>query len=229
MDKDPTTFKDRLATAIGGESVNSFAKRCEVSEGTVRNCLKGGMPGADIALRMADAAAVNLLWLISGRGVKEASALSGLSARHDQPLDDAMLANMIMVPRFDVQASAGHGSVGQAENVIDNIAFKSSWLRDRGINPSFASILEAKGDSMEPTIRDGDMLIVDRSISTVTGNGIYIVIFGGNVLVKRINMRRDASLVLISDNERYGEEVVPADEVPDVHIAARVMWYGRSI
>ena len=225
MVRDIGSFAERLVEAIGDESVNSFAKRCEISEGSVRNYLKGGLPGADIALKMSDAAGVDFLWLVSGRGNKDISTGTG----QFPSLDSRAATNMIMVPRFDVQASAGHGAVPQAENVIDSIAFNASWLRDRGINPGFASILEARGDSMEPSIRDGDLLVVDRSITTAVGNGIYIVIFGGNVLVKRINMRRDGTLVLISDNERYGQETVPADEVPDIHIAARVMWYGRSI
>ena len=82
---------------------------------------------------------------------------------------------------------------------------------------------------MEPTIRDGDILVVDTSITTVRDNSIYIIVYSGNVLVKRVHLRRDGSLTLISDNDRYPPEDVPLDEVPDLHIAGRLMWYGRSI
>ncbi len=220
-------FSVRLREATNGESVNSFAKRCEIPEATMRGYFNGKFPPSDLAVRIADVAAVGLVWLLTGHGSKDISTVTSVS--DTGPASSATMTNMILVPRFDVQASAGHGAVPQSENIIDSIAFNASWLRERGINPGFASILEARGDSMEPSIRDGDLLVVDRSITTAVGNGIYIVIFGGNVLVKRINMRRDGTLVLISDNERYGQETVPADEVPDIHIAARVMWYGRSI
>ncbi|MBH0619495.1 helix-turn-helix transcriptional regulator, partial [Salmonella enterica] len=80
-----------------------------------------------------------------------------------------------------------------------------------------------------PTIRDGDMLLVDRSIDRVVDNGIYVVVFGGAVLVKRVHIRRDRSVVLRSENAVYPEEVVPADEVPDLVIEGRVRWFGRTI
>ncbi|MBX5163116.1 helix-turn-helix transcriptional regulator [Rhizobium sp. NZLR5] len=82
---------------------------------------------------------------------------------------------------------------------------------------------------MEPTIRDGDILVVDTSITQVRDNAIYVIIYAGNVLVKRVHLKRENSQTLISDNERYPREDVPIEEVPDLHIAGRVMWFGRSI
>ena len=82
---------------------------------------------------------------------------------------------------------------------------------------------------MEPTIRDGDVLLVDTSINAVRDNAIYVVVLGGLVLVKRLQIKRDGSLRLISDNDRFEPEDVPASEAADIHVAGRVMWYGRSI
>ncbi|PTW61383.1 peptidase S24-like protein [Breoghania corrubedonensis] len=82
---------------------------------------------------------------------------------------------------------------------------------------------------MEPTIRDGDVLLVDTSINAVRDNAIYVVVLGGLVLVKRLQIKRDGSLRLISDNDRFEAEDVPANEASDIHVAGRVMWYGRSI
>ncbi|MBX8800706.1 helix-turn-helix transcriptional regulator [Ochrobactrum sp. MR28] len=82
---------------------------------------------------------------------------------------------------------------------------------------------------MEPTIRDGDVLLVDTSITSVYDNAIYIVVYNGHVLVKRVNLKRDGALTIISDNDRHPPEEVPLAEVPDLHIAGRVMWFGRSI
>ncbi|WP_222361224.1 helix-turn-helix transcriptional regulator [Rhizobium leguminosarum] len=133
------------------------------------------------------------------------------------------------IQRLDVQASAGTGALVVSDDTVDILGFNRNWLRERSINAAAARILDVKGDSMEPTIRDGDILVVDTSINQVRDNAIYVIIYAGNVLVKRVHIKRDGSLTLISDNERYPREDVPIAEVPDLHIAGRVMWFGRSI
>ncbi|MGW9946953.1 phage repressor protein C with HTH and peptisase S24 domain [Rhizobium leguminosarum] len=154
--------------------------------------------------------------------MKSSKSVSWAGAR--APRDDFTL-----VPRLEVQASAGTGSLSYGEDALDYLAFQSEWLRARGINPNAARVLSARGDSMEETIRDGDVLLVDTSINRVKDNSIYIVIYGDVVLVKRIHSRLNGSLQLISDNPRYPPEEVTPSETNLLHVAGRVMWYGRSI
>ena len=59
---------ERLKLALGRESVNKFASRCEFSESSVRQYLSGSVPGADKAAIMAEKLNVTLDWLIAGRG-----------------------------------------------------------------------------------------------------------------------------------------------------------------
>lgn len=135
-----------------------------------------------------------------------------------------------LVPRLDVAVSAGSGTVVEVEEHADSLAFRSEWMRRRGINPGTAHALTARGDSMEPTIRDGDVLLVDTSIDYVKDNAIYVVVFAGRTLVKRLQLMRDGSVAIKSDNKDvFDDEVVPPNEVPDIQVAGRVMWYGRSI
>ena len=89
--------------------------------------------------------------------------------------------------------------------------------------------MTARGDSMEETIRDGDVLLVDTSIDRVRDNSIYVIVYGDMVLVKRIHGRINGSLQLISDNPRYPAEEVAKAEVDQLQVAGRVAWYGRSI
>lgn len=217
-------FGARLRDAVNGESVNSFAKRCGVPEATMRNYFKGRFPGADKALQIADIAGVDFEWLISGRGSK-----TGLVQSQMQIMGDKDLPGFTLVPRLDIQASAGNGALAWSEEPVDFLAFQESWLRARNIHPKYARVLTAKGDSMEPTIRDGDVLLVDTSIDRLRDNSIYIVVYDGFVLVKRVHGRVDGSIMLISDNNRYPPETVPGHEVPNIHVAGRVMWFGRSI
>ncbi|WP_374831111.1 S24 family peptidase [Paenochrobactrum pullorum] len=102
---------------------------------------------------------------------------------------------------------------------MDLLSFKESWLRGININPRYARVLIAKGDSMEPTIRDGDVLLVDTSITSVYDSAIYIVVYNGHTLVKRVNMLRNGSLMIISDNNHHPPEDVPLAEVPNLRQA----------
>lgn len=138
--------------------------------------------------------------------------------------------SMVLVPRLEVEASAGAGAIVAAEDVAEMLAFSAAWLRERHISPRAARILTARGDSMEPTIRDGDLLIVDTAIEMAVDNGIYVLAYGGVLLVKRLFMLRNGGLVIASDNKDAArDEEIPPHEVPEVHIAGRVMWYGRTI
>ncbi|MGO7903618.1 S24 family peptidase [Rhizobium leguminosarum] len=223
------SFADRLLEAVGDESIHAFSKKSGISDSSLRGYLKGAMPGADIALKIAEVAKVDLKWLIAGTGSKEIKPPE--DAFEGGALDSRgrIVNEIAFIPRLDVQASAGMGSLVVSEDTVDILAFNRNWLRERSINAVAARVLDVKGDSMEPTIRDGDILVVDTSITQVRDNAIYVIIYAGNVLVKRVHLKRDGSLTLISDNERYPREDVPIEEVPDLHIAGRVMWFGRSI
>ena len=152
----------------------------------------------------------------------------GTTEVDQSPLETAV-NDMTLVQRLDVVASAGIGFLNPTEQAVDVVAFQSEWLRSLGVSPSFARIINARGDSMEKTIRDGDLLLVDTSVTEVRDNGIYCVVYGNMLLVKRIHLRINGSLQLISDNPVYPAEDVPAGEADGITIAGRVMWFGRSI
>jgi phage repressor protein C with HTH and peptisase S24 domain len=149
----------------------------------------------------------------------------------DQEFLTADLGAFSFLPRYDVRASAGPGAMAAPDDLDGGgfMAFRTEWLRRLRINPHRAEVILAVGDSMEPTIHDGDVILVDRSIDRVVDNGIYVVTLGNLVLVKRVQTRRDGSAVLKFDNQRYDDEVVPADELPDLKIEGRVRWFGRTI
>lgn len=235
-------FGARLREIKGSESVNAFAKSCEVPEASMRAYLDGKIPTADRALRIARMSGANFEWLVSGlmaeRGaeVKYSKAAGGpdiVATVDGQTFYMEVKSNtspeFSLVPRLDIQASAGAGLVAHSEDPLEYLAFQSHWLRTRGINPDFARILSARGDSMEETIRDGDVLLVDTSINKVKDNSIYVVVYAGMVLVKRIHARLNGALQLISDNPRYPAEDVSPVDVDQLNVAGRVMWFGRSI
>lgn len=217
MEKLDLEFGARIREAIGDESVNAFAKRCELPEASLRGYLKGKYPTADKALRIAETSGVAVEWLVAGRGPA-------------RPLDHTpTMTDMTLVERLDVEASAGNGALVDNENALDFVAFQTRWLRRKGINPAAVRLLNIRGDSMEPTIRDGDIALVDTSIHDIIDNAIYVLVVGNRLLIKRIHILMSGALRLISDNALYPYEDVPASEAEFVRVSGRVVWFGRSI
>lgn len=231
------TIADRLRSLVPERQKAESARNCRMPVKTFTSYLEGVEPSASKLVQLADGLNVNLLWLATGEGPMRPAddatpATNGTSLStmvQMQGLPPSIAADFALIPRLDIRASAGNGALSYDEEVIDFLAFQASWLRARNVNPDSARVMTAKGDSMEPTIRDGDVLLVDTSIDRVRDNALYIIVFEGLVFVKRIHMKLNGAILLISDNERYPPEEVTPEAAPRLHVAGRVVWFGRSI
>lgn len=191
----------------------------------------------DGIVRLCQASNLSLEWMATGQGHRDADQQGGNVLQQEITGDGSLQAltvtgdnEMVFIPRLEVEAAAGAGAVVEHERVAEMMGFSEDWLRARHITPAAARIVTARGDSMEPTIRDGDFLIVDTAISEAVDNGLYVLTFNGVVLVKRLFIMRNGGLVISSDNKIAGrDEEIPPHEVPEIRIAGRVMWYGRTI
>lgn len=124
------------------------------------------------------------------------------------------------VPRLALGVSAGSGAMAAGEESIGAFRFSSRWLRDHGLNAAMLSAIEVIGDSMEPTLRDGDEILVDRSPGPLR-DGIHVVRLDETLLVKRLDTSRAGRIALISDNRSY--QPVEVDAL-DAQVVGRVVW-----
>ena len=69
---------------------------------------------------------------------------------------------LIAVPVLDVQASAGPGAFTDHERARARMRFDPSWLRGMKLDPAQLSVIQVRGDSMAPTLDDGDDILVDQ-------------------------------------------------------------------
>lgn len=238
-------FKDRLQLMIGKEPVSAFARRIGLQEATVRNWVSGKtMPPIDKAAIIADSLGISMDWLVMGRGDPEAArrpavqralelASSGATYYSGQrPTYDVEVtgeSEFKLIPRYDIRASAGAGQLVGVENINAEMAFRSEWLRRAAPGASKLALVEAEGDSMEPTLRNGDTLLVNLDISAVEANGIYLVQLEGMLLVKRLQPLVRGGLLIRSDNDAYKDETLDFSELDHLHVVGRVIWYGRQL
>ena len=134
------------------------------------------------------------------------------------------------VPRLDVDASAGAGAFDGDESGESHIAFDPAWLRRiaRGA-PDQLSIIRVAGDSMAPTLADGDDILVDRGDGAARlRDGIYVLRIDDALVVKRVALSPAARTVSIrTDNPAYPGW--PDCDPAAVDIVGRVVWTGRRI
>ena len=128
------------------------------------------------------------------------------------------------VPRLPLGASAGPGALAQSEAPVGQLRFSARWLKANGLSAAMLSAIEVEGDSMEPTLRDGDEILVDRTPRPLR-SGIHVLRLDDVLLVKRIERAGDA-LRLISDIRAYPEIERAANEV---EIVGRVVWKGGRL
>jgi len=135
----------------------------------------------------------------------------------------------IDVPRLALEASAGPGSVQGATAVeeipFDAFRFSRRWLRENGLEPAQLSAIRVMGDSMDPLLRDGDEILVDRTPRAFR-EGVHVIRLGEALHVKLLQAVPPGRLRLISKNVAY-EPVEVA--MSDVDVVGRVVWKGGRL
>lgn len=135
----------------------------------------------------------------------------------------APAGTFVTAPRFEVLAAAGGGATVDAEVVKGHLAFTKKWLRDHGLMADKLAVIEVQGDSMEPTLHGGDIVLLDLREPKLRDGEIYTLRRADELLVKRLRKQRDSWLI-VSDNIVYPVE--PLDE--DVSVIGQVVWLGRT-
>jgi len=132
----------------------------------------------------------------------------------------------VYVPQVSGKISAGAGRVPEEDEEV-RVAFRREWIRRKGEAKNMA-LIKVIGDSMEPTLLSGDLVLVDRGRSFISPEGgIYAVALDDVIMVKRVQVLHPVDkLRIISDNKKYDPIEVPADQVK---INGKVIWYAREL
>lgn len=137
-------------------------------------------------------------------------------------------ASMRKVPKLDIAASAGGGAFANGEQLAGRVDFNEDWLRKMGADPAYVSLIRVKGDSMEPTLNDGDDIMVDeRAATRALKAGIHVIRMEDQLYVKRLKPGQGGRLSVLSDNEAHPSW--PDMDAKHVTIVGRVIWVGREL
>src|SRR3954466_12657697 len=92
------------------------------------------------------------------------------------------------------------------------------------VNDEHAYALEISGDSMRPTYRDGDVIVVSPGAQIRKGDRVVVKTKEGEVMVKELKRRTSRTLELQSLNPNHVDRVLPAS---DVEWIARIVWASQ--
>lgn len=207
---------DRLKAArlaAGFESAADAVRRFGWKESTYFGHENGSRGfRTDTASEYARAFKVTQEWLLFGRG---------------GPPDVLPVASTPdMVDIYNVEASAGFGSLVGHEMVVDRMSFPPGYLRQiTSSHPKNLAIISVKGKSMEPTLSDDDIVMIDLTKTDLSYDGLFVVKDGGDsLLVKRISRGpRRGTVMLVSDNHQYPNQERAFE---DVEVVGKVIWKG---
>jgi phage repressor protein C with HTH and peptisase S24 domain len=129
-----------------------------------------------------------------------------------------------------VLASAGPGALVNEEAGKPYFGFHERWLKAlTASGPAKLSIVRVDGDSMAPTLNDGDDILVDLGDSVERlRDGIYVLRIDDAVVVKRLALNPTGRRVTVqSDNPAYPDW--PDCDLDQIKCIGRVIWSGRRI
>lgn len=137
----------------------------------------------------------------------------------------------ILIPQYDVRGAMGHGQVPADYNeAVRNLVVREEILREKGVTYTAASALAmitGWGQSMEGTINDKDLVIVDRGVKEFIGEGIYVVTWHQELYIKRMMRLDEDHYRLISDNQHYENQTARVDDVT-IHAKVLLIWNARK-
>ncbi|MDR0239660.1 MAG: hypothetical protein LBI88_05445 [Deltaproteobacteria bacterium] len=197
----------RIADTKGRGGVSHAGKLLGVTRGTISRWLSGALQGK----RMPYDKTVDIMRAL------------GLDPA---PFFDAQGQEYVQVPWMEAEASMGGGSTLISKRVVSHLSFRLDWILAKG-NPKKMAIINAGGNSMEPTIPDDAIVLINEGKAHPPVNGkIYFVCHGEDLFLKRLKVCDERVVALISDNGNRENPVLPEDHF---EILGQAVWFGKEL
>lgn len=210
-------LQERIDAA--GMDQSKLARRVGLNQSTINALVKGDQQTSKKIDKIAEALGTSKAYLEG-----ETDDPTAVSA--PPPTREQMAQLLDLVPIVEIDQDYGMGGTFTADYVEETIQhFPRIWLEGITLSPpSMLTVARGKGDSMDPTIRDRDMVIIDRSRRVLDEqDAIWALTVGQIGMIKRLRARGE-HIVIASDNKQVSDEVVHNEEV---HIVGRVIFVGR--
>lgn len=235
-----------------GFTQGELAQKSGLSRNSIQKLEKSGNPKSENLVALCRALSVSTDWLlgldstdpyetghpgshlrvseVGARSIIDEGSLSparNLVVPMADDLDEKETYNYALVPLAEAFLSAGGGAFVPSEKATKMMAFRKDWLNTYATSLTNVILMFVQGDSMSPTIMDGDMVMVDLGRRSIHDGGIYAIGKADTISIKRLELLVAGQVRVISDNRT---EYPPYEvDLPDLRIIGRIIWYAREL
>lgn len=218
-------IKDRMRARLDelGMTQSDLANRVGVSRAAITLWLQGehGLK-ADNLLKVATALDCSPTWLQTGKETGSPSAGNAPAA-----------SDYVLIPRYCVTGSCGDGYLNDHVEVNGGLAFRRDWIKQLGCRADELYVIYAEGDSMEPYIFAGDIVLLNTGALEPKDRQVYALRRAdGTISIKRLVQQVVGGWVIRSDNpdkSRHPDESVAESVLHEIPILGRVIWRGGGV
>lgn len=221
-------IRERLDQIITEQKINKakLGEVAGVSAQAVNNWYKKGKISIDSAKAIYQKYGYSIEWILGG-DKSQASVNQNDGLTSDLFSNERDLLHKHRIDYYDVRAAAG---ITGFENSDYPEIISSLYLTDEGMaqlvgkkSSDGICLVNVPTDSMEPTIRKGDIVFLDTKVNAYSGDGIYAFAIDGALFIKRIQKMIGGGYRMISDNEIYPPEQISDD------VCENAKFIGRFI
>ena len=220
--------RERLADqrGVGKLSQATFAKILEVHPSAISHVEAGNTRiQPELARTIEEKTGFRQAWLLTGDGPETVSPASEYSTpEHSMPetpsVEELRSPVTLLQKSYAVQLasggvsfsfvkkvkpllSSGSGDLVYEEQSEDFYSFRSDWLSRKGVVASMR-MAQVSGDSMLPTLTDGDFVLFDTSKRAPLDGKIMVIGIDNHLYIKRVRVSPEG-IFLVSDNKSVYE------------------------
>lgn len=197
-----------------GATQEGLAKLANVSKQAISKIESGSTlePASSTLEPIARNLGVTIRWLVEGRMPKYA-------------IESNADAGWAEIRGVSQNAAMGAGAIADDYAETHKLKFRAESLRRKKLHAENLAVIYGKGDSMSPTIDDGDAILFDQSDTTPKDGGLYVISYDGHLMAKRL-IRFGGMWFIDSDNKTHPQwkRPIPVDETKDFVVHGRVRW-----
>ena len=195
-----------------GLNPKTLAERSNVGRSFVYDILNG---------KSANPTSAKLTAIADQLGVSVQYLLSGVYAENNEGKSE-----IAEIPSMSVEA----GNDGKPSIITRNekfYCFRNSWIKEKlGISPQSLRAINIVGDSMNPTLQNGDVILVNINLTTPNPPGLFVLFDGLGLHAKRLELISKDIIRIMSDNKQY---LAYEMGVQEINIIGKIVWLGREL
>ena len=226
------TIVDRIQLALNKADIkwSAAAIKIGLSAQAASNWKKGKI-GRDTIEKLAELLKVDAGWLLTGNSADNIQQIDGTPVVAWESPDDLDPNTYVIIPHVDVKFSAGNGHLAAYEPSHKDVGSAQllSWVHKKKVSPKNLITVDIDGDSMEPNIKSGSVVMLDKSINTleqVQSGKVYAIRYGNELKIKRLSRRFDGALIIDSDNPQYQREIVEPEQLEHISIIGKYVSHS---